>query len=254
MLLVVQGMTYCIGMVLDEGLVMISDSRTNAGVDHISTFRKMTLWKETGNRVIALATAGNLSITQSVVDIISEGLPEEEDGEAQTMMNVKGMRDAARLVGRAIRKTECVDGKALRQQGMDFNAAFLLGGQIKGGAMRLFHIYSAGNFIEATEETPFFQIGETKYGKPILDRTVNHLLPLEEGVKSALISMDSTLRSNISVGLPLDLLIVRRDSLRVELERSIDENDAYFRDLQKRWGSALRAAFQKIPTMPDSSA
>ena len=249
-------MTYCIGMVLNEGLVMVSDSRTNAGVDHISTFRKMTVWENPGERVIALAASGNLSITQSVIDMISEGLPGGEDGEdgeeggLLTMTNVVGMRDAARLIGKAIRMTENKDGKALRQQGVDFNAAFLLGGQIRGGAMRLFYIYAAGNFIEVTVETPFFQIGETKYGKPILDRVVTYDLPLEDGVKCAMISMDSTLRSNISVGLPLDLLIVRRDAFRIDTQRVIDENDAYFRDLQSRWGGALRAAFEKIPAMP----
>ena len=243
-------MTYCVGMVLGEGLVMVSDSRTNAGVDHISTFRKMTVWDDPGNRVIALASSGNLSVTQSVIDMVNEGLPLDNEEELKSLMTVDSMRDAARLVGKALRRIEEQDGPALRQQGVELNAAFLLGGQIRGGAMRLFHVYAAGNFIEASAETPFFQIGEMKYGKPILDRVGHHELGLDDGVKLALISMDSTLRSNISVGLPLDLLTIRRDSYAIEKQKAITENDPYFRDLQKRWGRALRAAFQRIPAMP----
>ncbi|MCW8836045.1 MAG: peptidase [Rhodospirillales bacterium] len=243
-------MTYCVGMVVDEGLVMVSDSRTNAGVDHISVFRKLSVWEDPGQRVIALASAGNLSISQSVVDVVNEGLPLEKGEDPKTMMTVDGMRDAARLIGQALRTVDAEDGEALRQQGMDFNAAFLLGGQVKGGAMRLFHIYAAGNFIEATDQTPFFQIGETKYGKPILDRVVDHSLSIQEGIKLALISMDSTLRSNISVGLPLDLLTIQRGTCKVNTLQSIEEDNPYFRDLQKRWGRALRTSFHRIPGMP----
>ena len=244
-------MTYCVGLVLDEGLVMLSDSRTNAGVDHISTFRKMTVWEQPGERVITLVSAGNLAITQSVLEMVSEGLALAPDGEPVTMMTVDSMRNAARLVGRALREVEHQDGEALRQQGMEFTASFLLGGQVKGGALRLFNIYAAGNFIEATDQTSYFQIGETKYGKPILDRVVDHNLSLQDGTKLALISMASTVRSNISVGLPLDLLAVRRDTYAVDTFRTFDENDSYFRDLQNRWGRALRAAFQRIPPPPE---
>ncbi|WP_169566800.1 proteasome-type protease [Sneathiella limimaris] len=246
-------MTYCVGMALKEGLVMVSDSRTNAGVDHISVFRKLTLWNEPNERIIALTTAGNLAVTQAVVDMVTEGLPLDEDEEEDvvTMATVETMRDAARLVGKALRLVEKQDGEALRQQGMDFNATFLLGGQIKGGKMRLFNIYSAGNFIEATEQTPYFQIGETKYGKPIVDRVIQYDLELNEAVKLALISMDSTLRSNISVGPPLDILTIRRDALKIETQRVIDEGDPYLREIQKRWGNALRSAFKRIPPMPE---
>ncbi len=243
-------MTYCVGMVLDEGLVMVADSRTNAGVDHISVFRKLTVWEKPGERVISMSTAGNLAVTQAVVDIITEGVDVDEDGEPVTMYTVKSMRDAARLVGKALRQIEIEDGDALRQQGVAFNSVFLLGGQIKGGGLRLFHIYAAGNFIEATEQTPYFQIGETKYGKPILDRVVRFDLGLEDAVKLALISMDSTLRSNISVGPPLDVLTVRRDAFEVNICRVIEEDDLYLKEIQKRWGHALRTAFKRIPPMP----
>jgi len=243
-------MTYCIGMALNEGLVMVADSRTNAGVDHISVFRKLTVWEERGERVIALSTAGNLAVTQAVVDMISEGIVLEEGGEPVTMSTVASMRDAARLVGKALRQIDEQDGEALRQQGVEFNSVFLLGGQIKGGRLRLFHIYAAGNFIEASEQTPFFQIGETKYGKPILDRVIDYNLGLDDAIKLALISMDSTLRSNISVGPPLDVLTVQRDTFEVDVRRVIEEDDPYLKEIQKRWGQALRTAFKRIPSMP----
>ncbi|MBO6826698.1 MAG: hypothetical protein JJ879_10895 [Sneathiella sp.] len=243
-------MTYCVGMALKDGLVMVSDSRTNAGVDQISVFRKLTTWEVPGERVISLCTAGNLAVTQAVVDMVSKGIILDDEDEPVSMMTVGGMRDAARLVGKALRQIEKQDGEVLRQQGVEVNSVFLLGGQVKGGRMSLFHIYAAGNFIESTEQTPFFQIGETKYGKPILDRVVDYDLGLDDAVKLALISMDSTLRSNISVGPPLDVLTVRRDALTVEMRRVIEEDDLYLKDIQKRWGRALRSAFKRIPPMP----
>ena len=240
-------MTYCAGLLLEGGLVMLSDSRTNAGVDHISTFRKMTVWEKPGERVIVLLTAGNLAITQAVVGLLEEGI-ENEDGEGgETMETVPSMYGAARLVGAAIREVYRVDGESLNAQSTEFNASFILGGQIKDRRMRLFQIYSAGNFIEATDDTPYFQIGEHKYGKPILDRVATHETSLVGGAKLALISMDSTLRSNISVGLPLDLLIYRKDGLAVSLHRRIDADDPYFNDISQRWSESLAKAYRELP-------
>lgn len=244
-------MTYCVGLLVDDGLVMLADSRTNAGVDHVSTFRKLTVWEREDDRVIALATAGNLAVTQAVVNLLNDGVDGEEDGAAKTtIMDVKTMREAALLTGRALRQVFALDGDALRQSGSEFVASMLLGGQIKGGRMRLFYVYSAGNFIQASRETPFFQVGETKYGKPILDRLVSFDTSLQDAAKLALISMDSTLRSNLSVGLPLNLMITRRDALKTEHNVDIDEKDPYFRVIHSRWSRALRTAFERLPDVP----
>jgi len=240
-------MTYCIGMLLKDGLVMLSDSRTNAGVDNIATFRKMTLWSEPGERLICLMSSGNLAIAQAVTSYLDEGI--EADGER--MVTVGSMFKAAQLVGKAVRAVYEVDGKPLEaKEPGAFNIAFLLGGQIKGGEPRLYQIYAAGNFIQATERTPFFQIGEHKYGKPILDRALSYDTDLRAAAKLALISMDSTLRSNLSVGLPLDLLVARRDTFAPELRRSIDEDDPYFREIRQRWSSSLREAISTLPNIP----
>lgn len=239
-------MTYCVGLLLQEGLVMLSDSRTNAGVDYISTYSKLTVWEDPGDRVIALMTAGNLSLSQNVVTMLNEGLP-NGDGEPVTMATVPSMTEAARLVGRAIREVRRIEGDALRQSGVDFEVSFILGGQINGRSLRLFLFYSAGNYIEAGPDSPYFQIGELKYGKPILDRVVTFDTPLSEGVKCAMISMDSTIRSNISVGPPLDLVVYRRDAKRIETRRTIAADDPYFRMISEGWSAGLREAFQKIP-------
>lgn len=240
-------MTYCCGILLESGLVMAADSRTNAGVDHISTFGKMAVWEEPGERVIVLLSAGNLAITQAINTLVGEGIEDGEGGRGETMMTVGRMFDAARLVGQAVRAVWRNDAEALKAQNVDFNASLILGGQIRGGRTRLFQIYAAGNFIEATPDTRYFQVGETKYGKPILDRAVSTLASLPEAAKLALVSMDSTLRSNISVGLPVDLLVYEADGLRVTHHRRIGEEDPYFRDLRRRWGSALTRAFKNIP-------
>ncbi|GGA01813.1 proteasome-type protease [Elstera cyanobacteriorum] len=240
-------MTYCLGMRLRDGLVMVSDSRTNAGIDHISTFRKMHVWEEPGDRTILLATAGNLAISQSVVHFINEGLVLPGHDEPSTMKTVRNLFEAAQLIGEAIRTVHKIDGSRLEaKDGSGFNISCLLGGQIKGEAPRLFLIYSAGNFIEATDDTPYFQIGETKYGKPILDRALSHDLALEQAVKLALISMDSTLRSNLSVGLPLDLVLYRTDALTLALHRKIDETDPYFSTIRQQWSSSLKNAFAAL--------
>lgn len=244
-------MTYCVGLLVRNGLVMLTDSRTNAGVDHVSTFRKLTVWERKGERTIALATAGNLAITQAAVNLLNEGVGGKEDGEQPTtIMQVKSMREAAQLAGKALRQVFAIDGEALRQAGTEFTASLLLGGQVNGGEMRLFYVYAAGNYIQSTEETPFFQIGETKYGKPILDRLVSFDTTVQDAAKLALISMDSTVRSNLSVGLPLDLLIVRRGALEVAHRVPIDEKNPYYRVVHSRWSRALRSAFERLPDVP----
>ena len=238
-------MTYCVGLDLKDGLVLLSDTRTNAGVDHISTFSKMHVVEVPGERVITLLSAGNLAVTQAVVNLLNEGI--ERAAGLETLANVPSMFRAARLVGDAIRRVYVKDGEAMQAQNVSFDVSMLLGGQIKGRNMRLFELYSAGNFIEATPDTPFLQIGEHKYGKPILDRVVRSDMALEDGVKVVLISMDSTLHSNLGVGLPVDLLVYRRDSLQVELRRRLTEEDSYFRLVRDRWSAALREAYQTLP-------
>ena len=238
-------MTYCVGLDLRDGLVLLSDTRTNAGVDNISTFSKMHVFEKKGDRVIVLLAAGNLAATQAVVNLLNEGIKIE--GKVQTLANVKSMFRAAELVGEAIRKIYRIDGKSMEDHNVSFDVSFLLGGQIKKGKLALFEIYSAGNFIEATQDTPYLQIGEHKYGKPILDRTARFETELYDGVKLALVSMDSTLRSNLSVGLPIDLLVYRRDSLEIELKRRLTESDSYFKMLRERWSAALREAYRTIP-------
>jgi putative proteasome-type protease len=238
-------MTYCVGLDLKDGMVLLSDTRTNAGVDNISTFSKMHVFEKKGDRVIVLLAAGNLASTQAVVNLLNEGI--EVDGKVRTLASVKTMFRAAELVGEAIRRVYRIDGKSMEDHNVSFDVSFLMGGQIKNGKLSLFEIYSAGNFIEATQDTPYLQIGEHKYGKPILDRTARYETELYDGVKLALVSMDSTLRSNLSVGLPIDLLVYRRDSLEIELKKRITESDDYFKMLRERWSAALREAYRTIP-------
>jgi putative proteasome-type protease len=238
-------MTYCVGMLLDAGLVFLSDSRTNAGVDHINTFRKVTLYERPGDRVIVLQSSGNLAVTQSVVSLLREHLANEVD--ATNLWNVPNMFEAARHLGDCLREVFDRDAEALQKHNIEFNAAMILGGQIRGEAPRLFHIYAAGNFIEATSDTPYFQIGESKYGKPILDRVLTSATPLAEASKCALISMDSTLRSNLSVGLPMDLVYIQRDDLRVLKHVNIDEKNPYFNMIHSQWGQSLRNVFAELP-------
>ena len=238
-------MTYCVGLDLKDGMVLLSDTRTNAGVDNISTFSKMHVFEKRGDRVIVLLAAGNLASTQAVVNLLNEGI--EVEGKVRTLATVKTMFRAAELVGAAIRRVWDIDGKSMEDHNVSFDVSFLLGGQIKNGKLSLFEIYSAGNFIEATQDTPYLQIGEHKYGKPILDRTARYETELYDGVKLALVSMDSTLRSNLSVGLPIDLLVYRRDSLEIELKKRITESDDYFKMLRERWSAALREAYRTIP-------
>jgi putative proteasome-type protease len=237
-------MTYCVATLLDTGMVFLSDSRTNAGVDHINTFRKMHVFERPGDRVLVLLTAGNLAVSQAVLHVLHE---EAVHAERASLYTVETLFDAAVLVGDALRVVHRRDAEAFKEHGIEFNASFILGGQIRGEAPRLFSIYAAGNFIEATNDTPYFQIGESKYGKPILDRVITRSSSLAEAAKCALISMDSTIRSNLSVGPPLDLLCLKRDALRVLLHRNISADDEYFRMIRTGWGESLRHAFHALP-------
>jgi putative proteasome-type protease len=238
-------MTYCVAMLLDTGLVFLSDSRTSAGVDQISTFRKTTVFHRPDDRVIVLQTAGNLAITQAVTSVLREHIDAADTG--PNLFNVPNLFEAARCVGDAMREVHKRDASQLKEFGLEFNASIILGGQIRGEWPRLFSIYSAGNFIEATAETSYFQIGESKYGKPIIDRVLRRSSSLNEAAKCALVSMDSTIKSNLSVGLPLDLVIVKRDTFDVARHMSIDAENEYFRGIRARWSEALREAFAQLP-------
>jgi putative proteasome-type protease len=238
-------MTYCVGLLVDTGLVLLSDSRTNAGVDQINTFRKMATFQRPNERVLVLMSAGNLAITQAVVNILHENLENAEH--PAKIFRAKNMFDAARVVGEALREVDQRDGSYLKEHGHEFNGTFILGGQIRGEEPRLFHIYSAGNFIESSRETPYFQIGESKYGKPIIDRVISRSSSLAQAAKCALVSMDSTIRSNLTVGPPLDLAIVRRDEFRLATHISIDFDNEYFKMIRTRWGFALQEVFSELP-------
>jgi putative proteasome-type protease len=239
-------MTYCVGIRLNAGLVFLSDSRTNAGMDQISTFRKMMVYEKPGDRFMVMLSAGNLSISQSVREILQVEKIHNGDDEPITIWNAKSMFEAVRVLGSAVRRVYDQDGKSLKAAGIDFNASMIFGGQIKGEAMRMFLVYSAGNFIEATRETCFFQVGESKYGKPILDRVLTPRTPLDEAAKCALVSMDSTLKSNLSVGLPLDLLVYEEGSLQSNQIVCIDDHNPYFRMIHDTWGQRLREVFESI--------
>ena len=240
-------MTYCVGIRLDAGLVFLSDSRTNAGLDAISTFRKMMIYERADDRFMVMLSAGNLSISQSVREILQvEKVDRGPHEEPLTIWNAPSMFDATRVLGSAVRRMYEQDGASLRTAGIDFNTSMIFGGQIKGEAMRMFLVYSAGNFIEATRETCFFQVGESKYGKPILDRVLTPATPLDEAAKCALVSMDSTLKSNLSVGLPLDLLIYRAGEFRSDRVVCVDEHNPYFRMIRSTWGQRLKEVFEGI--------
>jgi putative proteasome-type protease len=227
---------------------MLADTRTNAGVDNISTFRKLTVLEHPGERVVGIMTAGNLALSQAVVNMaLEEGVSLHEGEPKETLHTVPSMVRAAQLMGQAVREIYRVDGPSLEAQAGDFNVSILLGGQIGNGRLRLFQIYAAGNYIEATEDTPYLQIGEHKYGKPIIDRAATFDTDVGDALKLALISMDSTMRSNLSVGMPIDLLVYRKDALAVGLSRRIKDDDAYFRSLRQSWSDALTRAYQAIP-------
>lgn len=229
---------------------MIADTRTNAGLDNVSTFRKLHIFSKPGERILAIATAGNLAISQSVLSTLTEGMEDPTTGEVETLLNAPTMFQAAQRIGKAIRSVHATEGTALQAEDINFDVSFLFGGQIQGSRMRLFMVYPAGNFIECTTDTPYLQIGEHKYGKPVLDRAVGFEMDLYDALKVGLVSIDSTLRSNLSVGMPIDLVIVRRDSCEAELIYRIEPGEPYFTDLRERWSAALRAAHIGIPRPP----
>ena len=240
-------MTYCCALRLEQGLVFISDTRTNAGVDHISVFRKLHTFGVTGERFIALQTAGNLATTQAVIGHLQNALTLQQD---PNLYSVNTMFEAAELIGKTL-KAVLEDISSDTQEQMNYACSILVGGQIKGGDMQLYNVYPQGNFICATTDTPYFQIGESKYGKPILDRALYYAMPLDDALRCSLISFDSTLRSNVSVGLPLDALIYMKDSFVIPMGKRITEDDPYFSQISRQWSDTLRRGLQEMPKPTD---
>ncbi len=241
-------MTYCVAVRNGSGLVFLSDSRTNAGVDQISTFRKMHIYEVPGERVMVLLTAGNLAVSQSVATGLRAQMNRDTGAVGEkSFRSCPNMFSAAKLAGAEVRKVYERDAHSLHEFGIEFNVSLIVGGQVRGEEPRLFNVYPAGNFIEATDETPYFQLGESKYGKPILDRVIGGGLSLEEVAKCALISMDSTIKSNLSVGLPLDLMCYERDSFSVTKHKLIDSKDEYFASIRGRWADQLKKVFYELP-------
>jgi putative proteasome-type protease len=240
-------MTYCIGVMLDTGLIFASDSRTNAGVDNVAKFCKMTVFERTGDRVIVLLSSGNLAGTQAVVSLLRQRCA---DGDSvDNLYGARTMFDVVGLVADATRDIEKRDAGYLEENNIKFNASFIVGGQISGEPMRLFRTYAEGNFIEAGADTPFFQTGETKYGKPIVDRVLNRDTTLADATKCVLVSFDSTMRSNLSVGMPIDLVCYEKDSLEVQYRRRFDEGDPYFTAVSDAWGEGTREVFSRLPVL-----
>ena len=238
-------MTYCVGVRLDEGLVLASDSRTHAGVDNYANNCKMTVFDRPGDRVLVLLSSGGLAATQAVISVLRQ----RAGSEPPHLWSVPSMFDVAKLVADAMRDIERRDGPFLESGGLKFNASFILGGQIAGEDMRLFRIYAEGNFIEAGSDTPFLQTGEAKYGKPILDLVVNPEASMEDATKCVLVSFDSTMLSNLSVGMPIDLLCYARDSLAVTMKRRFDVGDSYFETLKQHWLAGTRQVFHELPAL-----
>ncbi|WP_028725916.1 MULTISPECIES: proteasome-type protease [Paracoccus] len=239
-------MTYCVGLKLNEGLVLLSDTRTNAGLDNISCYRKMFLWEEPGERVIAIMTAGSLSVTQTTIARLDEAIEDDFADETTSIMRAPSMLRVATIIGDTLSRTRREIADQHRDLKQQASASMIVAGQRKGGDMRLFLIYPEGNFIEATEDTPFLQIGEHKYGKPILDRVVTPETSLADAQKAVLLSMDSTLRSNLSVGMPLDLTLIRKDECRIGSQRRIQDGDPDFAEMSAAWSAALRDSFTKV--------
>ena len=238
-------MTYCVAMSLEAGMIFAADSRTNAGVDQIGRFSKLRVFVREGNRVVVTLSSGNLSMTQSALNILEQ---RARSGDSQLQLwNAPSMFDIARLVGDALREVKTRDGPYLLQNNIDSHATFIVGGQLRGEPPRLFEVYSEGNFIEATADTCYFQIGESKYGKPVIDRVVTRATSLQEATKCTIVSFDSTMRSNISVGLPIDLAVYETDGLRLKLQKRIEESDPYFQMIHTQWGEGLRRVFAELP-------
>jgi putative proteasome-type protease len=251
-------MTYCVGLLVNDGLVMIADSRTNAGVDNISVYRKLHVFEKPGERVLVIATAGNLSVTQTALNLLREGFLNPDTGQIETLDDPTSTFRAARLIGHAVRQVrDSMEPSAMQGQmeaGVNYDASLLVGGQVIGQPLSLYLVYGAGNFIECGPDTPYLQIGECKYGKPILDRALTYDTDLGEALKLGLISFDSTIRSNLAVGLPLDLAVMRRDSLKIDIQHRVESEDAYFQDLGQRWSRALNEARRAIPAPPYAPA
>jgi len=243
-------MTYCIGVMLDTGMIFASDSRTNAGMDNVARFCKMTVFERRGDRVIVLLSSGNLAGTQAVIGVLNQRCDATDAGDARAhLWGARTMFDVAMLVADAMRDIERRDGAYLQESEVGFNASFIVGGQIVGEPLRLFRIYAEGNFIEAGIDTPYFQTGETKYGKPIIDRVITRVTPLADAAKCVLVSFDSTMRSNLSVGMPIDLICYERDSLEVSKRRRFEDGDAYFNALSHEWSEGTRQVFRQLPEL-----
>jgi putative proteasome-type protease len=239
--------TYCIGVKLDEGMIFASDSRTNAGHDNVAKFCKMTVFERRGDRVIVLLSSGNLAGTQAIISVLTQRGNDPDN--PHTLWTARTMFDVANCVSDAMRDIERRDGPSLAQSELAFNASFIVGGQIAGEEMRLFRIYAEGNFIEAGQYTPYIQTGETKYGKPIVDRVITPSTSLSDAAKCVLVSFDSTMRSNISVGMPIDLICYEKDSLEVRMRRRFDEGDDYFTSLHRSWSDGTRRVFRELPAL-----
>lgn len=240
-------MTYCVGVLLNDGMVFASDSRTHATVDNFASFSKMTVFERAGDRVFVLLSSGNLAETQAVISVLKQRGDAKEG--PPNLWTARTMFDMALLVSDAMRDIEHRDKSHLERSHLAFNASFILGGQIKGEPMRLFRIYAEGNFIEAGAETPFLQTGETKYGKPIIDRVLTSSTSLANASKCILVSFDSTMRSNMSVGMPIDLVCYERDTLEVQTRRRFEQGDPYFSQLSKEWSEGVRAVFERLPEL-----
>jgi putative proteasome-type protease len=240
-------LTYCVGILLDQGMIFASDSRTHAEVDDFAKFCKMTVFERSGDRVIVLLSSGNLAGTQAVISVLKQ---RGDAAVVRNLWNAQTMFDVAVLVAEAMRDIERRDGQYLAASAIKFNASFILGGQLSGEPLRLFRIYAEGNFIEAGLDTPYLQTGETKYGKPIIDRMITRSTTLVDAAKCVLVSFDSTMRSNLSVGMPIDLICYERDSLKMQMRRRFDEGDAYFTALSRQWSEGVRQVFSGLPELP----
>ena len=239
-------MTYCVGVLLADGVVLASDSRTNAGIDNIATFCKMTVFEREGDRSIVLLSSGNLAGTQAVISLLKQH-GDDANAAGGNIWQARTMFDAATVVADAVREMERRDGEHLSGSATPFNASFIIGGQIKGEPVRLFRTFAEGNFIEAGCETPFFQTGEAKYGKPILDRVITPATSLSDAIKCVLVSFDSTMRSNLSVGMPIDLAYYERDRLKLAARYRFAPGDPYFTELSKQWSEGVRGVFRQLP-------
>lgn len=239
-------MTYCVGVMLQSGLIFASDSRTNAGLDNFASFCKLSLFERAGDRVIVLLSSGNLGGTQAVLSILKQSMARPD---LPSLWNAESMFDAALLVSDAMRMVDERDGHYLTKNNTGFFASFILGGQIKGEPPRLFRLYAEGNFIEAEDQTPYFQTGETKYGKPIIDWAITRSTSLNDAAKCVLVSFESTMRSNLSVGMPIDLICYQRDSLAVTMRRHFEPGDVYFTTLGKEWSAGTREVFSRLPAL-----